>query len=214
MGDCLSDSTSQVSIDLRGVIQLTSGTSLSYRFPTKPSSDWRPILTVNGTETANASSPYELSDPPQGSHTVQLALIPPQPDPFAKHTISQITFSGITFDTGMIGTSARNVTIDDTAWRNGSILLSPGWNMMESEQGGAQSNWINDTQIEQEQQTRGQNYNDSLSWTEQRRANTTILFEGEQVWVYGLSGGEAGRYEVLVDGAVKGRFDAAGGPRV
>ena len=85
---------------------------------------------------------------------------------------------------------------------------------MESEKEGTQSNWINDTQIEQERQTRAQNFNDSLSWTEHRRAYTTILLEGEQVWVYGLSGGEAGAYEVLVDGLVRGRYEGAGGPRV
>jgi hypothetical protein len=85
---------------------------------------------------------------------------------------------------------------------------------MESDTNGAESNYINQTQIDEERQTRSRTYNETLSWTEQRRAETSILFEGEQVWVYGLSGGEAGAYEVLVDGVSRGRYNAAGGARM
>lgn len=85
---------------------------------------------------------------------------------------------------------------------------------MESDDNGAESNYINEEQIQAERWTRTRHFNGTLSWTEQRRANTTMLFEGEQVWVYGLSGGEAGGYEVLVDGVTRGRYNASGGERV
>ena len=39
----------------------------------------------------------------------------------------------------LVGAATENITVDDTAWRSGQVMLSPGWNMLES---GA-SNWIN-----------------------------------------------------------------------
>lgn len=168
---------------------------------------------MNGSQ--HSDSQYSLDSLPLGTHAVQLVLTPPQPDPFSNSTITPFTLSGITIDTGLISSaSSRNITIDDTAWWNGTVILSPGWNMMESDTNGAESNYINQTQIDEERQTRSRTYNETLSWTEQRRAETSILFEGEQVWVYGLSGGEAGAYEVLVVGVSRGRYNAAGGARM
>lgn len=70
--------------------------------------------------------------------------------------------------------------------------------MLEGASGG-QSNWINTTQIDAERVRAGDNWNSSESWTEERGANTTIRFEGETVWVYGATGPDAGRYEVVID---------------
>lgn len=110
---------------------------------------------------------------------------------------------------GLIQASTVNTTIDDTAWANGSVALSTGWNMLE--QGG--SNYINETQYQQELRNADRHFNRSISWTTQPGANTTISFSGSTVWVFGLSGGEAGTFEVRLDNVSQGVFDAAGGPR-
>jgi hypothetical protein len=152
---------------------------------------------------------------PLGEHAVDLILVPPPPDPFSNTTLAPVQITAVILNSGMIATaSTRNVTIDDTAWRNETITLSPGWNMLESERQGAVSNWLNSTQMEAERANRARFYNESLSWTEQRRASTTVRFDGEAAWVYGLGGGAAGRYEVVLDSVTKGVFDAAGGARV
>lgn len=58
------------------------------------------------------------------------------------------------------------------------------------------------------------NFNSSISWTEQANVGNSILFNGSAVWVYGLVGGEAGSYEVILDNVTQGIYNAAGGPRV
>lgn len=40
---------------------------------------------------------------------------------------------------GIINANTANTTIDDTAWANGSVVLSEGWNMLED----GRSNYIN-----------------------------------------------------------------------
>jgi hypothetical protein len=112
----------------------------------------------------------------------------------------------------MLTASAKNVTIDDSAWRNEDVILSPGWNMLEGAPNGV-SNWINTPQMDVERTRAGESYNTSLSWTEQRGANTTIRFQGEAVWVYGGAGGEAGSFEIILNNTTMGVYNASGGAR-
>jgi hypothetical protein len=39
----------------------------------------------------------------------------------------------------LVSAQTTNQTIDDTAWRNWTVILTPGWNMLEKNA----SNWIN-----------------------------------------------------------------------
>ncbi|TXT11523.1 uncharacterized protein COLE_01933 [Cutaneotrichosporon oleaginosum] len=110
---------------------------------------------------------------------------------------------------GLIQANTVNTTIDDTAWANGSVALSPGWNMLEQ----GKSNYVNETQYQQELRNADRHFNRSISWTTQPDANIAISFSGSAVWVFGLSGGEAGTFEVRLDNVTQGVFDAAGGPR-
>lgn len=56
-------------------------------------------------------------------------------------------------------------------------------------------------------------YNSTVSWTVQPNASTTITFDGSAVWAYGTVGGDAGTFEVVVDGTPRGTFTSSGGPR-
>jgi len=50
-----------------------------------------------------------------------------------------VSFNGITGHLGrIINADTKNVTIDDTAWRDGRVVLTEGWNMLER----TSSNWI------------------------------------------------------------------------
>lgn len=201
-----------------GMSELTiAGTGVSFDFAQRIPEDWLHKLTVNSSAPPTSAdiTSTSLTNLVPGAHRFTLELFPPAPDPFspAPPSNASVTFTGATGYLGAILNAAtKNVTIDDTAWRTGEVVLSPAWNMMEGGQGGS-SNWINTTQIDAERGTAGENWNSSLSWTEERGANTTIAFAGEAVWVYGVAGGEAGRYEVLVDGTEMGRYNASGGAK-
>lgn len=69
------------------------------------------------------------------------------------------------------------------------------------------------TQYQIELNNADRHFNRSISWTTTPGAQNTILFEGSAVWVFGLSGGEAGTFEVKLDNVSQGVFNAAGGPR-
>ncbi|EIW69919.1 hypothetical protein TREMEDRAFT_20077, partial [Tremella mesenterica DSM 1558] len=100
----------------------------------------------------------------------------------------------------------RNETIDDTAWRDWRVVLTPGWNMLEGPTGA--SNWIDNTDVQNEFPTLSNDYNSSISFTSQPDAATTILFSGSTFWAYGISGPKEGTYEVDLDGQSQGVFNA------
>ncbi|KAK8850481.1 hypothetical protein IAR55_004399 [Kwoniella newhampshirensis] len=179
---------------------------LTYGRPDQTS--YTTTLTINGTlhNESDQTSPLTATRLPIGRHSCALAF----------HSSDTTKDDGVRVNgaTCLLGTlegpKTKNVTIDDTAWRDWEVILTPGWNMLER----ASSNWINTTQYDAELLTSGRDYNGSISWTEQANAGNTIYFQGSAVWVYGIVGGEAGSYEVLLDNTTQGVFDASGGSRV
>lgn len=65
-----------------------------------------------------------------------------------------------------------------------------------------------------EEGTQARNHNSSISWTTLSGANNSMQFTGSAVWAYGTTGGPAGGYQVMLDGASIGTYDASGGPEV
>ncbi|BEI80236.1 hypothetical protein CcaverHIS002_0107650 [Cutaneotrichosporon cavernicola] len=170
--------------------------------------DWTTTLLVNGSAPPSSATPLSAGvvGLPLGRHTFQLQLA-------RKNMTQNDTWARIDGMSGTIGglvqANTFNTTIDDSAWANGTVTLSQGWNMLEQ----GKSNYINETQYQQELRNADRHYNRSISWTTQPGANTTINFSGSVVWVFGLSGGEAGTFEVRLDNVSQGFFDASGGPR-
>ncbi|KAK4685813.1 hypothetical protein P7C73_g4321, partial [Tremellales sp. Uapishka_1] len=140
-----------------------------------------------------------------GEHNISVTLNP------GTSATDWIRFDGMTGSLGtMITAQTRNETVDDTAWRSGQVVLTPAWNMLEQ----VASNWINTTQFDAELPTAARDYNSSISWTEEVGAGNSISFNGSAVWVYGIVGGGAGAYEVLLDDISRGIYNASGGSRV
>jgi hypothetical protein len=169
--------------------------------------DWTTTLLVNGSAPPSSATPLSAGvvGLPLGTHNFQLQL--------SRKGESNDTWARIDGVRGTIGgliqANTVNTTIDDSSWANGSVVLSTGWNMLE--QGG--SNYINETQYQQELRYADRHFNRSISWTTEEGASSTIGFTGSVVWVFGLSGGEAGTFEVRLDNVSQGVFDASGGPR-
>ncbi|ORX41064.1 hypothetical protein BD324DRAFT_647961 [Kockovaella imperatae] len=183
-----------------------TGTSISFHL-----GDVSPSITtsisIDGEDPPSTSNvtATSVSNLKFGSYSFQLDIHQPSDQS------EDITFHGITGGLGSLWTAqSSNETIDDTAWREDKVILTPAWNMLEQ----SASNWINTTQYDSELQMSNNDFNGSISWTEQVNASTTIRFNGTSVWTFGISGGEAGIYEVLLDGLSEGLFDASGGPRV
>lgn len=184
-----------------GTVSLNfTGTGISFQLhgTSTPEST---VLSINGTEYAG----LEAQDIPWGLHSVHL-IVDPGPNVMnTTQTARRVTVAGATIALGtMSSATTRNVTVDDTDWRSGKVVLSSGWNMLEKDQ----SNWINSvsghlsvistlaqlqTQMEMEQPNAGKYWNQSVSWTEQQGANTTVLFSGSAVRAYGISGAQAGQ---------------------
>lgn len=171
--------------------------------------DWTTTLLVNGSAPPPTATPVSngVIGLPVGRHQFSLQLVRKDGltgnETWARVEGVQGTMGGL------ISASTANVTIDDTAWANGSIGLSEGWNMLED----GRSNYINETQFNIERNNADRHYNRSISWTTQEGALNSIAFSGSAVWLYGLSGGEAGTFEVHLDNVSQGVFNAAGGPR-
>ncbi|WWD20663.1 hypothetical protein CI109_105139 [Kwoniella shandongensis] len=181
------------------------------------SSSFTTTLSINGTvhntttpSSSTTSTSVSATRLPQGQHSFQLS--------FHSNTTSTapdqsdwVRLNGARCILGTIESGGtKNVTIDDTAWRQWDVILTPGWNMLERDS----SNWINTTQYDAELPTAERDYNGSISWTEQADAGNTIYFHGSAAWVYGIVGGEAGSYEVVLDNVTQGVFNASGGSRV
>ncbi len=61
-------------------------------------------------------------------------------DATSTSTEDWVRFDGVRGGLGTLQTATSgNVTIDDSAWRDWTVLLTPGWNMLEKNS----SNWIN-----------------------------------------------------------------------
>lgn len=70
-----------------------------------------------------------------GQHAVKLDLQTNSTDQDA-----WIRFDGASVTlNSLVVAGTRNETVDDTAWREWRVILSPGWNMLEQNE----SNWIN-----------------------------------------------------------------------
>ncbi|RXK41671.1 hypothetical protein M231_00906 [Tremella mesenterica] len=132
---------------------------------------------------------------------------------FQETDLGWAKLNGVVGQMGSSQTSgSRNETIDDTAWRDWRVVLTPGWNMLEGPTGA--SNWIDNTDVQNELPTLSNDYNSSISFTSQPDAATTILFSGSAFWAYGISGPEEGTYEVGLDGQSQGVFNASTPQRV
>ncbi|WVQ85902.1 hypothetical protein IAT38_008070 [Cryptococcus sp. DSM 104549] len=166
-----------------------------------------PSISINGSTTLYRTSAKDLT---LGQHNIQLSFtsnstaVGPDQDDWVRVNAARCGL-GV-----QAGDKTTNVTVDDTEWRDWKVLLTPGWNMLEHQA----SNWINTTQFEAELLTSSRDWNSSISWTEQVDSGNAVLFKGSAVWVYGISGGEAGSFEVTIDNATRGIFDASGGSRV
>lgn len=101
-------------------------------------SNWQTMLYVNGSALSNTTS---VSGLPVGTHDVRLDLISAAhqngTQPSKEDWVRMDSFDGNLG--GMITAQTINTTIDDSAWRNWTVLLTPAWNMMEQDA----SNWIN-----------------------------------------------------------------------
>lgn len=76
---------------------------------------------------------------------------------------------------------------------------------------GDANTYVNQTQWQEMKNTSTLFYANTLSWTEVRGATMNITFNGQMVWLYGLTGDNAGRYDVTLDGNYVGRYNASGG---
>jgi len=180
-----------------------TGISFSLFYPSS-SSSWASSIFINGSAISNST---QANDLPWGLHHARLDL-----EPSTSNELNDwVRFEGAKISLGsLVGAKTKNGTIDDSVWRDGNVSLSSGWNMMEK----GQSNWLNQvclnlrsllvfggkcgasvdlqTQMEIEGSHALNYWNESLSWTEQEGANTSITFTGAAVWVYGVVGSEAG----------------------
>lgn len=103
--------------------------------------DWTTTLLVNGSAppaTATAM-PYGVVGLPLGRHEFSLQLSRNSGTGTGNETWARIEGVHGTLG-GLISAGTTNTTIDDSAWANGSIALSPHWNMLES----GKSNYINE----------------------------------------------------------------------
>ena len=89
-------------------------------------------MSINGSEAGTGAAAKDL---PMGQHAVKLDLQANSTDQDA-----WIRFDGASVTlNSLVVAGTRNGTVDDTAWREWKVSLSPGWNMLEQNE----SNWIN-----------------------------------------------------------------------
>lgn len=131
---------------MSAIPKLTVGTSASFHLVKPSSSSFRTRILINGTSpsstqeslvTANSTSSSSIHNLPKGLHQLELQI---NQGPLGSLPDDYLTFQGVTLGQGTIlSATTLNQTIDDSAWANGTITLSPGWNMLEKDH----SNWIN-----------------------------------------------------------------------
>lgn len=101
---------------------------------------WTTTLLVNGSAPPATATPVTngvgVVGLPHGRHefSLQLSRNSGAEDTWARVEGVQCTMGGL------ISATTSNTTIDDSAWANGSIALSPNWNMLEQ----GKSNYINE----------------------------------------------------------------------
>ncbi|WVQ95595.1 hypothetical protein IAU59_002692 [Kwoniella sp. CBS 9459] len=190
-------------------------------------SAFKPSILINNTSpnfidgaTSDATS---ITNLPMGHHTFELTLntssaaAAPSGSTSTSTTNSVLSrdnwvrVNGATCVSGTkVGKDTKHGTIDDSAWRDWKITLSPGWNMIEA----GESNFFDADQYRAELPTTSRDWNNSISWTEQAGASNEVQFTGSAAWVYGIVGGQAGTYEVKLDDVSQGIFNATAGERV
>jgi hypothetical protein len=100
------------------------------------------FIMVNGTHFPNSST--SIDDLPLGTHTFELLLNNTALMTATSGKEDWVRFNGATGHLGqMVEGETQNYTIDDTAWRDGRVILSPGWNMLEKDAW----NWINTVRL-------------------------------------------------------------------
>ncbi|WWC65059.1 uncharacterized protein I303_107673 [Kwoniella dejecticola CBS 10117] len=200
-----------------------TGISFDISYNSPNISSFKPSIKVNGslpTSSQNATS-TSIRNLPLAQHTFELDIIQSNASSStgggtstsANNTVPMdwIRINGATCNLGYaVNAQTKNETIDDTAWRDWKVYLTPGWNMLEKDA----SNYIDLDQYQAEVPTSSRDYNGSISWTEQPDAANQIFFKGSAVWVHGIVGDRSGSYEVILDNVTHGIFDASGGPRV
>ncbi|RSH85228.1 hypothetical protein EHS25_005035 [Saitozyma podzolica] len=191
-----------------------TGVGLAFDMSYSSSPAWSTSFLVNSTSPPSSASiaNSSITSLPYGHHLITLNLSPSSSS--SSSSLSDEPWARLNAAQGdmgvLVSAQTTNQTIDDTAWRNWTVILTPGWNMLEKNA----SNWINTTQFDNEEKTAFRDFNSSISWTEQANAGNAVLFNGEAVWAYGVVGGEAGSYEVFVDNVSQGVYDGSGGCRV
>jgi len=99
-------------------------------------SQWKIGIKVNGTDIPPTAekTPEGVISLPDGMHHIEL---------FLNRTDDGEASARVKGVKGVLSfmntTQTTNVTVDDTQWASGQVLLSPGWNMLESNH----SNYIN-----------------------------------------------------------------------
>ncbi|WWC92280.1 uncharacterized protein L201_007234 [Kwoniella dendrophila CBS 6074] len=176
----------------------------------------QPIVKINGslpsTSFNHSTDSTSIVNLPLGHHRFELSFSSNSSTASKQNSEDNwVRIDGASCISGYeLDKNSKNQTIDDTNWRDWQVILSPGWNMLEK----GVSNYIDETEYEEEKATSSNDYNGSISWTEQANTSTQLHFHGSSVSVYGIGGQEAGSYEVLLDNITQGVFDASGGPRV
>ncbi|ORY24292.1 hypothetical protein BCR39DRAFT_500213 [Naematelia encephala] len=100
---------------------------------------------------------------------------------------------------------ANNYTIDDAQWATSALQLSSGWNMLRLN---GSNQYINPDQVAEMKPLLSNFWNDSVSWTTQPGANTTLSFVGSEIWAYGIAGPDQGAYSVTLNNVTVGNFSA------
>lgn len=179
-------------------------------------SGWKSQVTVNGSAPDPDSSftATGVTDLNPGTYVVQLVLS--RTDGLMDNsTWARIDGVRGVLD-GAIGPDTTNATIDDSAWlggANGTVVLTPGWNMVSSGIDRTTPSMDNTT-ADTMRQSVGHNFNNSISWCTETGVNNTIQFTGSALWVYGWSGGPSGQFQVMLDGVSKASYNVSGGPVV
>ena len=114
-----------------------TGTSLSFDLDL-PSTAACSIL-VNGSPaptTANTTN-TSVSNLQYGSHSFELSI--------QQTGNESVRFRGVNGGLGSLVTAQSvNTTVDDTAWRDWKVTLTPTWNMLEQ----GESNWVNAVRVQ------------------------------------------------------------------
>ncbi|OCF43644.1 hypothetical protein I317_02536 [Kwoniella heveanensis CBS 569] len=213
---------------------------------------FKPSILINNTSPGSTngakSNATSVTNLPLGHHTFELSFdtsdtaggagsAAPSGSTARLSKDNWVRVNGATCVSGTkVGKDTKHGTIDDSAWRDWKVSLSPGWNMIETGESnffdatltGTSANATGENKNESSQAmaissqeqyraelpTTTRDWNNSISWTEQAGVSTGIRFTGSAAWVYGIVGGQAGTYEVTLDDVSQGIFNATAGERV